>query len=106
MARAAGEWLLLCYDDGGPLLYHERRLLCDTAFFGWSIVLTPDFDVYAEECDGRNVDLFDIKATQYRGDRGGLGPAVPIYAFTLDADADGRMPQWRRDAAKRKSGLF
>ena len=62
-------------------------------------MLTPDHDLYMEECDLRNQDLAEIPATVGRG---AVIANMPIgaryYRFRGDPLLDAYFPQWQADA--------
>ena len=54
-----GDYVLLLY-NGYPDVYH-KRLLIGWVDGGTFIVVTPTFDVYAEDVSGNNGDLDDVR---------------------------------------------
>ncbi len=46
-ATVAGRIALVCYDVGGPDMWHERLLLAHIAADEW-MVLSPDLDMFPE----------------------------------------------------------
>ena len=92
-----GDYLLLCYAVPGPALYHVRRVMGLSAYPGWFVVLTPDFDFYVEECDPRNPDLQDIRMLgRARDGSAGLAGAQ-LNQFAGDPAAEAGFSQWQAD---------
>ena len=99
MALPEGTRVFVCYDlaPPEPELYHERYILASCLCGrGYHIVLTPDFDTYAEQISLENDDL-----RSYRVAAGGALPAgltqANTYRFQQMPDA-AMMVQFRRDA--------
>lgn len=97
MALAEGTRVYVLYDLPPPDLYHERLIMAACACGrGWHIVLSPDFDMFAEQISLENDDL-----TAYRV---GVGLELPAgigagnaYRFR-DLPGAAEMTQFRRDA--------
>eukprot|EP00435_Cladocopium_sp_Y103_P059267 s48_g21.t1 len=101
MALAEGTRVYVCYDlpPPEPELYHERYVLAVCACGqGYHVILTPDFETYAEQISLENADI--------SGFRIGVGGRLPAgltaantYQFRNMPDPE-MMMQLRRDAAQ------
>ncbi len=66
MARAS-EYVLVRYDVGGPVVYHERLVVAVSGNRGWVAQQTPDGDHYMELFDTvENPDLLDVRVLRHR----------------------------------------
>ena len=61
MAAVAGSFLLVRYAVTGPELWHERMVLAVSTVAGWYCVLTPDLDIFMEQCSLDNGDLQGVR---------------------------------------------
>ena len=106
MALTEGTRVFLCYDLPAPEpeLYHERYILSACACGqGFHIILTPDFETYAEQISLENQDI-----TSFRIGVGGQLPAGlhagNTYRFRALPDPD-LLGQLRRDAAQAAAAM-
>ena len=80
-AMNVGTEALIRYNVGGPVVWHKRLLLAQVHQTEW-IVVTPDFDLFAEERSaGLNADVIGIRLLAAGG---GVPPSVDparIYDF-------------------------
>lgn len=78
------------YAVAGRAIYHERLVLSETRFENWFIILTPDFDSFAEECSMANEDLDDLVVLRRRGEEPPLLTDATFYQFDGPPSRDAR----------------
>ena len=97
MALPEGTRVYVAYDVPAPILYHERYVLAACGCGrGYHIVLTPDFDVYAEQFSPENDDILHFRIADGLQLPAGCNDAN-TYRFGALPDA-AMMQQLRRDA--------
>jgi hypothetical protein len=109
MERQAGDrWAYVLHNDGGPVCWHQRRLLGTVASLAHKVVVaTPDDDVYIESL-GQPCN--DIQAVRYSASFRPPPPGIPrasVYRFRAEpgpndlgrwtALAQADMPRWRKN---------
>lgn len=104
MALPEGTRVFVCYDLPPPELYHERYVLAACACgMGYHIILTPDFETYAEQISVENDDL-----ASFRVAAGGQLPAgltdANTYRFRRMPSPE-MMVQYRRDALQAAAAM-
>lgn len=104
MALSEGTRVFVAYDVPPPVLFHERYVLAACGCGrGYHIVLTPDFDTYAEQFSPENDDI-----AVFRIAVGGQLPAGcndgNTYRFRNLPD-QAMMDQLRRDAAQAAAAM-
>ena len=83
----AGRRVLVCYDEPGVPVWHDRLALAPVRTRGGTyLVMTPDADIYAEDLSHDNADLSGVRIAA-RSDPGvqpdlpfGV-PAAQVYGF-------------------------
>ena len=104
MALPEGTRVYVAYDLGGPPLFHERYVLAACACGqGYHVILTPDFEMYAEQISLENTDLESYRIGHGADLPAGLG-ANNTYRFRNMPDA-GMMAQYRRDALQAAAAM-
>ena len=104
MALPAGTRVFVAYDLPPPVLYHERYVLAACACGqGYHVILTPDYETYAEQISLENSDLASYRIA--------VGDALPAgldnlntYRFRAMPDA-AMMSQFRRDAIQAAAAM-
>ena len=102
MALAEGTRVYVAYDLPPPELYHERYVLAACACGqGYHVVLTPDYDIYAEQISLENGDLANYRIAV--GAELGLTAANTYRFRALPGPVE--MAQLRRDALQAAAAM-